>query len=160
MGLKLKLGINAGGGGGIRYLALKPSIPAGESTIFSSLPIPLILGDAKTIYLRKNTGKDNRREMGTYGWGSRWESSREYLRRFERFEREGVGVLWVLECFSKKWEEVPLKILYIREKLNGLTPAQRSGENISRWSGAPPLDRKDMEPLNAIISASWVAKCL
>ena len=53
--------------GGIRYLALKPSIPAGKSTIFSSLPIPLILGDAKTIYLRKDTGKDNGKEMSTYG---------------------------------------------------------------------------------------------
>ena len=53
--------------GGIRYLALKPSILVGESTIFSSLPIPLILGDAKTIYLRKNVEKDNGKEMGTYG---------------------------------------------------------------------------------------------
>ena len=53
--------------GGICYLALKPSIPAGESTIFSSLPILLILGDAKTIYLRENAEKDNGKEMGTYG---------------------------------------------------------------------------------------------
>ena len=53
--------------GEIRYLALNPSIPTGESTIFSSLPIPLILGDAKMIYLRKNAGKDNGKEMGTYG---------------------------------------------------------------------------------------------
>ena len=53
--------------GGIRYLALKHSIPAGESTSFSSLPIPLTLGDAKKIYLRKNVGKGNGREMSTYG---------------------------------------------------------------------------------------------
>ena len=51
--------------GRIWYLALKPSIPAGESTIFSSLSIPL--GDAKTIYLRKDAGKGSGKEMGTYG---------------------------------------------------------------------------------------------
>ena len=45
--------------GRIRYLALKPSILAGESTNLSSLPIPLILGDAKMIYLRNNAGKGN-----------------------------------------------------------------------------------------------------
>ena len=53
--------------GGIRYFALKPSIPAEESTIFSSLPIPLILSNAKMIYLRKNAGKGNGKEMCTYG---------------------------------------------------------------------------------------------
>ena len=58
--------------GGIRYLALKPSIPAGESTSFSSLPIPLTLGDMKKVYLRKKARKDNRGErlsntgMSTY----------------------------------------------------------------------------------------------
>ena len=51
---------------GIRYLALKPSIPAGESTSFSSLPIPLTLGDAKKVYLRKKARKGNGREMSTY----------------------------------------------------------------------------------------------
>ena len=45
--------------GGIRYLALKPSISTGESTSFSSLPIPLTLGDTKKVYLRKKAGKDN-----------------------------------------------------------------------------------------------------
>ena len=53
--------------GGIWYLALKPSIPAGKFTNLSSLPIPLILGDAKTIYLRNNAGKGNGKEMCTYG---------------------------------------------------------------------------------------------
>ena len=53
--------------GGIWYLALKPSIPAGESTSFSSLPIPLNLSDAKKVYLRKKAGKGNEREMSTYG---------------------------------------------------------------------------------------------
>ena len=53
--------------GEIRYLALKPSIPAGESTSFSSLPIPLTLGNGKKVYLRKKAGKGNRREMSTYG---------------------------------------------------------------------------------------------
>ena len=53
--------------GEIRYLALKPSIPAGESTNFSSLPIPLTLVDAKKFYLRKKVGKGNGREMSTYG---------------------------------------------------------------------------------------------
>ena len=51
---------------GIRYLALKPSIQVGESTSFSSLPIPLTLSDAKKVYLRKKAGKGNRREMSTY----------------------------------------------------------------------------------------------
>ena len=53
--------------GEIRHLALKPSIPVGESTSFSSLPIPLTLGDAKKVYLRKKAGKGNEREMSTYG---------------------------------------------------------------------------------------------
>ena len=53
--------------GEIRYLALKPSIPAGESTSFSSLPIPLTLGDAKKVYLGKRTGKGDGRERSTYG---------------------------------------------------------------------------------------------
>ena len=48
-------------------MALKPSIPAGESTSFLSLPIPLTLGNAKKVYLRKKAGKGNRREMSTYG---------------------------------------------------------------------------------------------
>ena len=87
--------------GGIRYLALKPSIPAGESTIFSSLPIPLILGDAKTIYLRNNAGKGNGKGMCTYERGTCRKSSRGRLRRLEHFERESTGVLWVLECLSK-----------------------------------------------------------
>ena len=39
--------------GGIRYLGLKPSILAGESTSFSSLPIPLNLGDTKKDYLKE-----------------------------------------------------------------------------------------------------------
>ena len=52
--------------GGIRYLALKPSIPVGESTSFSSLPIPLTLGDANKVYLGKKAGKGNGREMSTY----------------------------------------------------------------------------------------------
>ena len=53
--------------GGIRYLVLKPSIPAGESTSFLSLPIPLTLGDAKKVYLGKRTGKGDGRERSTYG---------------------------------------------------------------------------------------------
>ena len=47
-------------------MTLKPSIPAGESTSFSSLPIPLTLGDTKKVYLRKKAGKGNGREMSTY----------------------------------------------------------------------------------------------
>ena len=53
--------------GGIRYLALMPSIPARESTNFSSIPIPLTLGDTKKGYLREKVGKGNGREMSTYG---------------------------------------------------------------------------------------------
>ena len=89
--------------GGIRYLALKPSIPAGESTSFSSLPIPLTLGDAKKVYLRKKAGKGNGREMSTY-W-SKDPKSLELVKNslrifkgvsveFERFDKEGAGVLW------------------------------------------------------------------
>ena len=48
--------------GGIRYLALKPSIPAGESTNFSNLPILLTLGDTKKVYLRKEARKGSREE--------------------------------------------------------------------------------------------------
>ena len=48
-------------------MAMKPSILVGESTSSSSLPIPLTLGDAKKVYLRKKVGKGNRREMSTYG---------------------------------------------------------------------------------------------
>ena len=84
-------------------MALKPSIPAGESTSFSSLPIPLILGNAKKVYLRKKAEKGNRREMSTY----RSENPKfldlvkNSLRifkgvsvEFERFAKEGAGVLW------------------------------------------------------------------
>ena len=88
--------------GGIRYLALKPSIPVGESTSFSSLPIPLTLGDAKKVYLRKKAGKGNGREMSTY-W-SKDPKSLELVKNslrifkgvsveFERFDKEGAGVL-------------------------------------------------------------------
>ena len=56
--------------GGIRYLALKPSIPTSESTNFSSLPIPLTLGEAKKVYLRKKAKKGNGRGMSTYGSGN------------------------------------------------------------------------------------------
>ena len=52
---------------GIWYLALKPSKPVGESTSFSSLPIPLTLGDAKKVYLGMKAGKGDGREMSTYG---------------------------------------------------------------------------------------------
>ena len=48
--------------GGIWYLALKPSIPVGESTSFSKLPILLTLGDTKKVYLGKEAGKGNREE--------------------------------------------------------------------------------------------------
>ena len=48
-------------------MALKPSIPARESTSFSSLPIPPTLGDAKKVYLGKKAGKGNGRETSTYG---------------------------------------------------------------------------------------------
>ena len=51
---------------GILYLALKPSISADESTSFSSLPIPLTLGDVKKVYLGKKVGKGNERKMSTY----------------------------------------------------------------------------------------------
>ena len=48
-------------------MALKPSIPVGEFTSFSSLPIPITLGDVKKVYLRKKAGKGNGREISTYG---------------------------------------------------------------------------------------------
>ena len=48
--------------GGIWYLALKPSILAGESTNFSNLPILLTLGDTKKVYLGKEAEKGNREE--------------------------------------------------------------------------------------------------
>ena len=89
--------------GGIRYLVLKPSIPAGESTSFSSLPIPLTLGNAKKVYLRKKAGKGNGREMNTYE--SEDPKSLELVKNslgifkgvsveFERFAKEGARVLW------------------------------------------------------------------
>ena len=78
--------------GGIRYFALKPSIPTGESTIFSSLPIPLILGEAKTIYLRKKAQEKQRKGNGHLRVRKSLEPSREGLRRFECFEREGAAV--------------------------------------------------------------------
>ena len=84
-------------------MALKPSIPAGESTSFSSLPIPLTLGNAKKVYLRKKVGKGNGREMSTYG--SEDPKSLKLVKNspgilkgvsveFERFAKEGAGVLW------------------------------------------------------------------
>ena len=84
-------------------MALKPSIPTGESTSFSSLPIPLTLGDVKKVYLRKKAGKGNGREMSTY-W-SKDPKSLELVKNspgilkgvsveFERFAKEGARVLW------------------------------------------------------------------
>ena len=53
---------------GIRYLALKPSMPAGEFTRLLNLPILLTLsGTEKGLLMKEGRGEQQRRRVREYG---------------------------------------------------------------------------------------------
>ena len=87
---------------GILYLALKPSISADESTSFSSLPIPLTLGDVKKVYLGKEAGKGNGGEKLRSAGSEDLRERRSYTSRVCKElagnpHRSGYGVSNVLQ---------------------------------------------------------------
>ena len=86
--------------GGIWYLALKPSIPAEESTSFSSLPILLNLGKAKKVYLKEKAGNGSGREVSTYE--SRDLKSLELVKNSPGIFK-GVFVGFGMPCEGKRW---------------------------------------------------------